>query len=38
MFAGHLTDEEMKEKLMAQAPVEDKDYLGAWTAGDKKPD
>ena len=38
MFAGHLTDEEMKEKLMAQAPVEDKDYLGAWTTGDKKPD
>ena len=28
----------MKEKLLAQTPVgEDKDYLGAWTTGDKNP-
>ena len=38
MFAKNLTDEEMKEKLLAQTPVgEDKDYLGAWTTGDKNP-
>lgn len=33
MFAGNLTDEQMREKLLENSPKDDKDFLGAWTGG-----